>query len=1097
MEKIHKIPPFVHLRVSSSYSLGEGLSTPAEICAFASRSGYESLALTDTNHTYGFLDFHRETKKYGLKPIYGAVLFHTSMISSGDQRYPFTVIAVSGEGLRHLVALASLSLLLEESGSALGSDLLKMNAGGLVALLETKKSEMAHLLSSGNENDALRSLLFFKEIFGDRLFIEVREDEDRQDKLFSRKRLSIAEKAGVKAVLTEDVRYVGTDKRGILGLLGEIRHPKLGRDFFHETEAEGEKGMKTAAEMSKRYYAYHEAYENAVAVGNMVPGDLLDEWRLDEVQPDMKSPVWRFDDPISSFIDKVTRRFELYFHRLQGLEIARAQAVLEHEIAQIRRLGLEKTFLIYHEITSRLINEKISLGPATGLSVQSLCAYLLGITFFNPYQFDETFQPLLEPVSGRSGILEIQLGSEDRENAVRCLQEIFDRHCLAYVPGVEHITPSRALKLTAKSLEIEDDEIAEVLKIAVHHPSQSLKSLVEESKALGQHYRRYARVRGLITKAALIEGLPCGFIRSKRSVVVSPRAIREFLGYTIDKSTDELFVQATRDAFPTGGMYRIDFTPLSALTVCSKTDRELRKHKEKVQAWDRLKIDDEAVWLDIQNGKATGVYLLESTHIQNQTMEFAPQSIEELTHFLALMRLREDEKSFSERIEAFKAGSGVDFEYLPDLVPVLSRTHGIILYEEQLRDLLLLLTGVSAGEAYRMLEHFRTGDPGVLSNLRKKFMSGTADRDIPMEAANEWFEKMLYYSKRTMNQQRVLADSLLVYKTFYLKHHFPFHYYLSLLNTYWNNETKVKNYLAYLHDLNALLPIDINKSGLYFTLEKEKIRMGLHMVEGVSYPALLRILKARGRRKFRSLEAFIRRTKGKGVSLEEVGRLVLLGAFDFTGISRTNLVNALPELFEQPVNGATNGLNGQFELPLAFPEAADHKEGVKKEDFLEKLVRRKQKVRSSPGINAHHAVSSLEHFYSQPVASLVEITGQISNLQRMKTKSGRLLGYFVLFDYSALVQVFVPSDRFGLYGEDLEEGKRVLVRGRVSIRDERKVCEAQEIKSLAGVGEGGEPDIEAVGGLEGASGLEKTDGRGGMADFDETDGLEDAAEDDS
>ncbi|NIO28607.1 MAG: PHP domain-containing protein [Candidatus Latescibacteria bacterium] len=1063
MENIHKIPPFVHLRVRSFYSIGEGLSSPAEICSYASRSGYKSVAITDTNHTYGFLEFHREARKHELKPIYGAVLFHTTLATEGEQQYPLTAIAISSEGLRHLVSLASLSHLLVESGSGLGSDLLELNAAGLAILLDSRKSEPAQHVSAGNLDAAAKSIKALKAIFGDLLFIEIREDEDREDRELAKQRRALAAEAGVKPVLTEDVCYVGADKRGILGLLGEIRHPNLGRDFFSGPELEGEKGMKPAPEMAKRYYAYHDAYENALAIDRMVPGDLLDEWRLDEGEPDIKAPVWRFEDPMSTFLDKVVRRFDLHFHYLSPAGLARGRAILNQEIEQITRLGLERLFLLYHEVITRLQDARISLGPATGLGVQSLCAYLLGITSFNPYQFDEGFQPLLEPASGRSGILEIQLGSEDREEAVQCLRDVFDQHCIAYVPTVDHITSSRALKITAKSLEIDDKEVSEALRITMQNPGRSLQSLFEESKGLGQIYRRSARIREVLSKAAAIEGLPCGFIHSKRSVVVSPRAIREFLGYTFDKSKDELFVQATREAFPVGNMYRIDFTPLGALTVCVRTDNEIRKQKLKVHLWDSLPIDDKAVWADVQGGKATGVYLLENPRIQKQTTEFSPQSIEDLTHFLALMRLRDEEKTFSERLEAFQSGTEADYDYMPDLVPLLNKTHGAILYEEQLRDLLSMLTGVSAEGAYRMLDHFRTGDPGVLSNLRRDFMSGTADQDVPMEAANEWFEKILYYSDRVLNRQRILADALLVYKAYYLKHHHPFHYYLSLLNTYWNNETKVKNYLAYLHDLDALLPIDINRSELYFTLENGKIRLGFYMVEGVSYPSVLRILKARGRRKYRSLENFIRRTKGKGVSVEEVGRLILVGAFDFTGISRTNLVNALPELYEQPVNGATRGLNGQYEMQLSFPPVSEDTQGEEKEALFERLIKGKQDQAASGGAEVYDVVSSLDQFYSKPIASQVEIDGRISNLQRLKTKSGRVLGFFILYDVSALVQIYVPWDRFGLFGEILEEGRDVIVRGRVTVRDERKVCEATEIKS---VGEEADEEEGDLGGEE-------------------------------
>ncbi|MFH1754796.1 MAG: PHP domain-containing protein [Candidatus Latescibacterota bacterium] len=274
MEKVHKIPSFVHLRVRSSFSLGEGLSTPADICAFAQRSGYRTVALTDTNHIHGFLDFHREAKKCGIKPIYGATLFHTTFASEGDRRYPFTALAMTGEGLRHLVELASLSSLLAEGGSALGEDLLRMNAGGLAVLLDATESEAAHLLASGNQADASRSLLVFRDIFGENLFMEVQECNDKSNREMSKERRAMTAGMGIQSILTEDVRFVGPGKQGILSLLSEIRHPNLGRDFFVDGDLDGDKGMRSSAEMGKLYYAYHEAYDNTVKLAQKVEGGL-------------------------------------------------------------------------------------------------------------------------------------------------------------------------------------------------------------------------------------------------------------------------------------------------------------------------------------------------------------------------------------------------------------------------------------------------------------------------------------------------------------------------------------------------------------------------------------------------------------------------------------------------------------------------------------------------------------------------------------------------------------------------------------------------------------------------------------------------------
>ncbi|MBI4719705.1 MAG: hypothetical protein HY770_00405, partial [Chitinivibrionia bacterium] len=336
----------------------------------------------------------------------------------------------------------------------------------------------------------------------------------------------------------------------------------------------------------------------------------------------------------------------------------------------------------------------------------------------------------------------------------------------------------------------------------------------------------------------------------------------------------------------------------------------------------------------------------------------------------------------------------------------------------------------------------------VLSMLRKEFMRHTANEDIPLEEANSWFEKILHYSSRMVSRQRVLADALLIYKMFYLKTNYPSHFFLSLLNTYWDNEAKVKMYLAHVHERELLLPVDINRSELYFTLEDDKIRLGLHMIEGISYPLLLKILNTRSRRRrFKSLEDFLRRMQGKGIAIEDVGKLIMAGAFDFTGVSRTNMINALPELFEDPGAASTKGLKNQLELPfISEPRASAAGSGS---DLMDKILNEKSHVNHEVDLlKEYPVISVLEDFYSRKTASLVEIAGRVSNVQRLKTSSGKILGFFVLFDFSAFVHVFIPWDRFVQFGNQLEEGKKVTVRGRVSIRDDKKVCEAIALKAF-------------------------------------------------
>jgi DNA polymerase-3 subunit alpha len=1041
-------PPFTHLHTHSVYSVSEALSTPAEICAFAHLAGYTSVALTDTNGTFGFMEFHLEARKLGIKPIYGAVLAHEAILSAATGPFMMTVLAVSKAGLRNVCMLATLARNRAEESGALSWNEMRLHGDGVIFLCGGQKSELAQHILAERENDARELVETLAEAFGDRFFIEVQDHGESEERQLAQDLIALGRGTDVTAVLTNDVRFVGREKHELFDLLSDEPLQLDDRDFFTREAISKHRGMRTPAEMAALFEAYEEAYRNTEHITGLIEDDLLEPYTKSDSAFVLEQLLRIQDDAEKLFLDKVWRRFNLYFHYLDRSESRYYKGILESELDQILSEGLVESFLLFHEIISTLKREKVWLGPATGLNAQSLCAYLLNITSFNPYADDFAFKPILDRASMHTRVLEIQIATEDRGVVMRSLTSIFDAKHLAYVPGVEHLTPIRALKLASKYIEMNEEDLGDAVKIAMQHPGVSLMKLCEESRPLGALFKRSAFVRQLVKRAALLEGRPTGFIKSKRSLILSPAPIQDFLGEFTDRSGGDVFVQATKDAFPTGNVFRIDFTILGSLSVCMKTERELRKQRTKLYGWDNLPRGDEAVWHEVMHGESIGVYMLENTNVKSLCSSFGPQSIEDLIDFLALLRSRPDADSYAKRLEQYKSQKLPDCDYKPELMVVLGRMHGILLYEEQLRDIISILTGLGTGESYAMLQKFMNEDPGVLSTLRKEFMRHTANEDIPLEEAHAWFDKIHHYSSRMVSRQRVLADALLIYKMFYLKTYYQSHFFLSLLNTYWDNEAKVKTYLAYFHDRELLLPVDINRSELYFTLEDDKIRLGLHMIEGLSYPLLLKILNTRSRRRrFKNLEDFLRRMQGKGITVEDVGKLIMAGAFDFTGISRTNLMNALPELFEDPGAASTNGLRNQLELPFDFESHAPA--AGSGSDLMDKILNEKSSVNHEVDLRKDYTVISvLEDFYSRRTASLVEIAGQVSNVQRLKTSSGKILGFFVLFDFSAFVHVFIPWDGFVQFGGELEEGKRVIVRGRVSIRDDKKVCEALALKAF-------------------------------------------------
>jgi DNA polymerase-3 subunit alpha len=905
-------PRFTHFRVYSSYSLGVGLNSPADLCAQAARLGYSSLAITDTGATYGFIELHLAARKYGLKPIYGILARHLPALRRREDPPAVTLIAASADGLRRIAEIASL-IAAQEDGAPIGLDVLRAHGDGLIAITGTSGSEIGKLLQEGDDSGAETVVNAFREIFHDRFFIEVQDHGRREERRLAEKLIALSSRTGAAPILTHEVKYVAKGMRSLYETLRGIRHPGEDRDFFPIDSEAADWSLKSPTEMSQLRAFYEAAFDNTARIDDMIPGDLLD--RLDE-DPDRGVPRGSVGCVSEELTARSASALASYRGGSSDPEFERRRSILEGELQQIVSNGYGPAFLLFHRIASRLGAAGIEKGPATGLGFQSLCAHLLGITSFDPYHYEETFHPRFDLRARDAREFELQLTPETRSAAVHEISSMFGYGEVGYLPAIERITPAKAVRMAASVVNTPESELEEVEEIITRRPGTSIERLYDVDKRLGSLYRRSLSVRDLLTRAALLEDLPIGIVRSRRSLALSPVSLTSFLGYSIDSETGDLFLQAGREHFPAGGVFRVDVTSLGGLSVALRADRDLREERIADYGWDGFSLEDADVWQQIQRGDTTGIFLFEGQATRQQRESFRIESIEDLTNFLSLMRLRDGEQSLSERFSIFQEQGAATAEENDVISRVLTSTGGNILYHEQIRDVILALTGCSAQDAWQMVQDLRSASPGTLAAVRSRFMSGAAENNVEMEIANRWFEKSIHHAKSTISHKRVFADALLVYKLFLLRtRHEPW-FYAALLNSNVENEGKLEKYLAPLRSRGMLLGLDVNRSEMGFSVEARMVRTGFCTVPGLEAEVVERIRKVRAKRKFDSFEDFVRRVGMKHLKREDIRRLIEAGAFDAGGLARGELSKRLPVLFKSGKSRASGDNKGQLELPF-------------------------------------------------------------------------------------------------------------------------------------------------------------------------------------
>ncbi len=1034
--------PFVHLRVQSAYSIGVGVSTPREICRQAQRSGFNSVALTDTGGTWGFVEFHKAAREFGIKPVYGLTVgYSPDGTSTGTD---LVLLALDRQGLQNICSLSS--LVYPDLTSASPADL-RNQSDGLVCIVapRTDIHPAGSSLLVKDPEKRRRELVVLDRLFGDRLFLGFSPG----DQEFIRPWLTASVGEDIQKVLVQDVRYVGFKHYSFVSTDNTPPAESSSHSATDEESPIDRYRFLSPNEVSEWYAQFPDAYANASMIASLVNPDLLDRLDTAAVAPESQT-LFDADKNFQADLEELAeQKLAEVLSDADDSRRDRYQSILTDELRSIARSGIAESFLRFHEILAKLVELGVVVGPSTGLRLQSLCAWLLGITQYDPYETDDHFLADMEEDPLSRKILDLQIASGDRPVAAGVIRQLFGGESVGYLPTVEHVTPLRALKVANSEMDIVSEEFEEIIRIAGDRPGITLQKLCEENRDIGRLYRRSAGVRELFQTAAAIEGLPLGFIKSKRTLVASSMPVKKYVGHTLYSDGGALFFQSTRDSFPTESVFRIDISTLTALGVCAGVDQFIDPECCVSIPWTRPSEDSAGageVYNQVTDGDTFGIYLLESPLTQRLAEQFDVSSFDGLVNFLALMRTRRGDLSFAGRVEAFKKEQPATEDRDPEISFLLNDTNGWILYKDQLREILSVLTSLSGREASDMIRRFGDHDAGDLAALRMDFMKNAAEGDVPQDTAASWFKRLMFYFPRVLGRQHIVADALLVYRMLVLKHGNRTEFITALLNVHREHRSRMDTYTGMAQAEALLLAPHINQSDRRYLPENGLIRMPFSQITGLTDTAIDAILIERKNGKFSDMENFIARVPSELVKNEDIEAIAVASAMDSAAqLGKSHNLNNIKQL--DAVTENSQPPVGQVDLFQTAKERPD--EGGSFPELTQ--TKKDGNIRSG-----FHVLTNIAEFYPHPAAARVELVGRVRDLRSFRTSSGDEISFFVLFDTSASISVFAPREQIGRAGEPLAEGDRVLVRGVVRIRDRRKVCNAVEVQAEGGAISDGE-----------------------------------------
>ncbi len=1098
---------FTHLHVHTEFSMLDGASRLDELVAAAVADGQPALGMTDHGNMYGTLDFYRQCKEQGIKPIIGTEAYmaheHRSerparrgrvddsggeTETGGKVYYHLTLLAENNVGYKNLIQLSSRAFL---EGyyyqPRIDWELLHEHHEGLIATSGCLGGHVLQRLMKGDITGAQDCAGRLQDIFGkDNFFIEVQDhglaDQQRTNPLL----VELARKIGAPLLATNDTHYTKREDHSahdaLLCVQTGCTMSDPNRFKFEGTEHY----LKSAQEMQWLFRDIPESCSNTLWIAERA-----------NVEIEFGNPVLpNFELPSGFKTDGG------YLHHL-AMEGAKERwgeqlppAVVErlnYELQTIEQMGFSSYFLIVWDMIRYARDNSIRVGPGRGSAAGCAVAYCLRITDLDPIKYDLLFERFLNPSRITMPDIDMDFDSRYRDQMIRYASDKYGRDHVAQIITFGTIKARNAVRDAARVLGkpyIVGDKIAKLMPPVVMGRDTPLRYCLEVDPK-GNHkdgYRAAAELRVLydsdgevkevIDVARGLEGLKRNVGIHAAAVVITKEKLTEYL--PIQRKTEQ--GQAPEDApvvtqfemhgVEALGLLKMDILGLRNLDVISDAMAMIREHRDADFDVDNLPIDDEATYELLARGDTIGVFQLESTPMRALLRSLIPQKFEDLSAVLALYRPGPMGENMHNDFADYKNDRKKPTYFHEDAKMLLEDTYGLMIYQESVMRVAQKFAGYSLAEADTLRKACGKKDQAAMAEQRAGFEAGCVNLGYGPKLGKEVFNIIEKFADYAFAKSHAYGYGLISYQTAYLKTHFPVEYLACLLTSVKTNYDKAAVYLsdARMNNIVVLTP-DINLSGVNFepVLEGEvrKITFGLSAIRNVGEGLSTKIVEHRRLHgPFESFYDFAERVPTDVLNKRAIESLIKAGAFDKLGHPRRGLLTSFIAIIDTTLKrreekdqgvmslfGEMEETEGGFSERQIIPDLHFEKsEQLKFEKEMLGLYVSDHPLMGIEGALRRRVDCSIPEALESEDGKFLTIGGIVNQVNRRYTKKGDLMATFMLEDLQGVIEVTVFPKTLEKYGHQIADDMLISVRGRMDARDEAKVgFMATEIIVLEGL----------------------------------------------
>ena len=932
---------FVHLHLHTEYSLLDGACKVDDLVDHCVKNGIDTVAVTDHGNMYTSLRFAEKCKKKKIKAIIGCEFYvvddYTQRI---DQHADHLILLAKNKaGYINLVQLDSLAFV---DGyyyrPRIDYKVLKEHTEGVICLSACLAGRIPRLLMAGEYEKAKEFALYFKSLFGEDFYIEIQDHGIPEQRQILPNLIRISRETGIPLVATNDVHYLQKEDWEMQDVLMCIQTKRTLDDATRMKMQTHEFYMKSGDEMAALFPELPEAISNTRVIANKIsdtdtPFNLKDDGS--PIYDKSLIPLYTADDgtPSPEFLRRLTMeglptRYETITEEI----MQRA----EYELGIIIKMGFADYFLIVWDYINWSRNHGIPVGPGRGSGVGSIVAYAIGITNVDPLRYDLLFERFLNPDRVSMPDFDVDFCTDRRGETIEYVRRRYHPENVAQIVTFGTLASRAVIKDVGRVMRVPYAETDRVTKLMDGKSSirellglniekcrkkveetkgdqdkhdEALKKLADqEGKRNGEFIEIYESddmLKRVIDMGLKLEGMPRQTGMHAAGVVICRKKIAD--NVPLSRNGEDVTTQFDMKEVESIGMLKMDFLALTTLTDIKKAcDYILEDTGKKVEFGQDC--SDAKAYELISEGDTDAVFQLEQGGMKRFMKQLQPNCLEDLIAGISLYR-----PGPMDFIPSYlkNRANPKKIEYLtPLLVPILEKTYGVIIYQEQVMQIFQNLAGYSLGQADLVRRAMAKKHRSELMAQKDKFIYGDIDKGgnitgcqahgIPPEVAAELFAQMESFASYAFNKSHAAAYAVVTYQTAYLKKYYPREFLAGVLNNRITKIEEIAKYIVYMKEKNiAVYPPDVNLSKAYFSVQDNGVRFGLCALRGVGIAAMESVIEEREQGgKFKDFPDFLMRCT-KFVNKRMVESLIFGGAFDGMGQKRSQYNAVYEELMKR------------------------------------------------------------------------------------------------------------------------------------------------------------------------------------------------------